>query len=152
MVTLIWVNIGSANGLLPDSTKPWTNVDLSSVRSSGIHLRAILQEILQPSVTEISWKITSKFSLKSPKGQWVKLQRRSGSPLAHGWLLMAKTDHVTATHCTITILALKQKCQFDENTFQCIQWWKCHQNDIIFISVSFYLCRISYYASPLKPK
>ena len=36
----------------------WTNVDLSSVRSSGIHLRAILQEIPQPSVNEISLKIT----------------------------------------------------------------------------------------------
>ena len=36
----------------------WTNVDLSSVRSSGIHLRAILQEIPQPSVTEINLKIT----------------------------------------------------------------------------------------------
>ena len=35
-----------------------TNVDLSSVRSSGIHLRAILQEIPQPSVTEIGLKIT----------------------------------------------------------------------------------------------
>ena len=39
-------------------TITWTNVDLSSVRSSGIHLRAILQEIPQSSVTEISLKIT----------------------------------------------------------------------------------------------
>ena len=36
----------------------WTNVDLSSVRSSSIHLRAILQEIPQLPVTEISLKIT----------------------------------------------------------------------------------------------
>ena len=36
----------------------WTNVDLSLVRSSGIHLSAILQEILQLSVTEISLKST----------------------------------------------------------------------------------------------
>ena len=36
----------------------WTNVDLSSVRSSGIHLSAISTEIPQPSVTEISSKIT----------------------------------------------------------------------------------------------
>ena len=36
----------------------WTNIDLSSVRSSGIHLRANLEEIPQPSVTEISLKIT----------------------------------------------------------------------------------------------
>ena len=36
----------------------WTNVDLSSVRSSGIHLSAILQEMPQPSVTKISLKFT----------------------------------------------------------------------------------------------
>ena len=36
----------------------WTCVDLSSVRSSGIHLSAILQEMPQPSVTEIILKIT----------------------------------------------------------------------------------------------
>ena len=35
----------------------WTNVDIS-LRSNGIHLRAILQEIPQPSVTAISLKIT----------------------------------------------------------------------------------------------
>ena len=51
----------------------WTNVDLSLVRSSGIHLSAILQEIPQPSVTEISLKIyISKILFKSPRGQWVK--------------------------------------------------------------------------------
>ena len=35
----------------------WTNVDLSSLRSSDVHLRAILLEISQPSVTKISLKI-----------------------------------------------------------------------------------------------
>ena len=35
----------------------WTNVDLSSVRSSDIHLRASSQEIPQPSITKINWKI-----------------------------------------------------------------------------------------------
>ena len=35
----------------------WTNVDLSSVESSDIHLRASSQEIPQPSITEIIWKI-----------------------------------------------------------------------------------------------
>ena len=45
----------------------WTNVDLSSGRSSGIHLRAILQELHQPPVTEISLKITySKFCSNLP--------------------------------------------------------------------------------------
>ena len=36
----------------------WTNVDLSSVRSICIHLRAISQEIPQLSITKISLKIT----------------------------------------------------------------------------------------------
>ena len=69
MTTEIWVNIGSGNGLLPDGTKPLPepNVDLSSIRSSGIHLRAILQEIPHPSVTEIGLTITSlKFCSNLP--------------------------------------------------------------------------------------
>ena len=36
----------------------WTNIDLLSVRSSDIPLRAISQEIPQPSTTKISLKIT----------------------------------------------------------------------------------------------
>ena len=35
----------------------WTNVDLSSARASGIHLRTFSQEIPQPPITEISLKI-----------------------------------------------------------------------------------------------
>ena len=35
----------------------WTNVDLSSLMSSDNHLCASLQDIAQPSVTEIIWKI-----------------------------------------------------------------------------------------------
>ena len=35
----------------------WTNVDLSSLRSSDVHLRAIALEISQPSVTKIILKI-----------------------------------------------------------------------------------------------
>ena len=36
----------------------WTNVDLLSLRSSGIHLSPISQEIPQPSIAEKSLKIT----------------------------------------------------------------------------------------------
>ena len=36
----------------------WTNIDLSSVRCSGIHLRAISSEIPQPPFTKVSLKIT----------------------------------------------------------------------------------------------
>ena len=35
----------------------WTNVDWSSVKSSDIHIRAISQEMPQPSITKICFKI-----------------------------------------------------------------------------------------------
>ena len=37
------------------------SIDLSSLRSSDVHLRAISLEILQPSVTKISFKISRFF-------------------------------------------------------------------------------------------
>ena len=47
---------------LPDGTKPLPEpmLTIPSVRSSGIHLRPVSQEIYQPSVTEISLKIPFK--------------------------------------------------------------------------------------------
>ena len=47
MTTWISINIGSGNGLSPDGTKAitWTNVDLTSMVSSGIHKKAISQEV-----------------------------------------------------------------------------------------------------------
>ena len=47
----------------------WTNVDLSSLRSSDVHLRAISLEISEPSVTKIRLNF---FLLKSPRDQRVK--------------------------------------------------------------------------------
>ena len=60
MVTEIWVNIGSGNGLLSDSTKPLPELmfDWPSVKSSDIHIMAISQEMPQPSITKIHVKIT----------------------------------------------------------------------------------------------
>ena len=52
MATEICINIDFCNGLLCDDTKPLT--DLPSARSSDIHLRAISEEIPQPSVTKIT--------------------------------------------------------------------------------------------------
>ena len=51
-----WANFGLGNYLLPFGTKPLTepNVDTSSVRTSGIYLRVISQQIFQSSITEIS--------------------------------------------------------------------------------------------------
>ena len=62
MPTQNWINVGSANGLLHDALQPdeaitWTNVDLSSVKSSDNPLAAISQEIPEPSVTKIRLKI-----------------------------------------------------------------------------------------------
>ena len=65
MALEILVNTGSGIGLLPDGTKPfgaitWTNVDLSSVKSCGTHLRTISLEMLQESnmLLSICYKIT----------------------------------------------------------------------------------------------
>ena len=38
----------------------WPNIDLSSVRSSYIHMMAISQEIHQPSIIQFSAKITHR--------------------------------------------------------------------------------------------
>ena len=56
MASWIWVNIGSSSGLLPNGIT-WTNVDLSSVGSIDIHMRAILQEKPKPSVNKINLNI-----------------------------------------------------------------------------------------------
>ena len=60
LATEIWVNIGSGDGLLPDSTKPLSKPMLTDhhLKSSDIHSRAISQEMPQPSITKIRLKIT----------------------------------------------------------------------------------------------
>ena len=47
MATYIWVNIGSGNGLFAwrHQTITWTNIELSSVRFCGMHLREISQQL-----------------------------------------------------------------------------------------------------------
>ena len=59
MATESWVNIISGNGLLPDNTKPLPELMLTDHLSNDIHIRAILQEMPQPSITKIGLKITS---------------------------------------------------------------------------------------------
>ena len=49
----------------------WTNVDFLSLKSSDIHIRTILQEMPQPSITKICLKIISKILLKFPRVHWV---------------------------------------------------------------------------------
>ena len=60
VVTSIWVNIGSGNGLLPDGTKPLPEPVLTN-HSWGlvaIHQRAILQEMRKISILDMSLEIT----------------------------------------------------------------------------------------------
>ena len=59
MSSQIWVNIGSGDGLLPDSTKPLpeANVDCSSMRSRGIHLTIISYEMLNTFITDMNLEI-----------------------------------------------------------------------------------------------
>ena len=52
-------------------------------RCSDIHLRAILLEILQPSITRFSIRYLSKFSFKSPRSLWVNLGHIL--PLSETW-------------------------------------------------------------------
>ena len=48
MVTYNVLNIGSANGLVPSHQAiTWTSADISSVKSCGIHLRAVSPEFAQ---------------------------------------------------------------------------------------------------------
>ena len=97
MATEIWVNIGSGNGLLPDGTKPLPEQMLTYhqyVKSSGIHLRAILQEIPQPSVTEISLKITYlKFCSNLPGANELKYNWDDipTPPCSHGCFVITGT-------------------------------------------------------------
>ena len=60
MATEIWVNIGSGNGLLPDGTNPLPEPMLTDHQwsPSDIHIRAISQEMPQPSSIKICLKIT----------------------------------------------------------------------------------------------
>ena len=60
MMTEIRVNIGSGNGLLPDDTKPLPEPMLTDHQwsPSDIRVRAISQEMPQPSLTKVHLKIT----------------------------------------------------------------------------------------------
>ena len=60
MVTEIWVNIGSGNGLLPDGTKPLPEPMSTDHHWSpnDINIRGISQELPQTTITKIHLKIT----------------------------------------------------------------------------------------------
>ena len=73
MVTELWVNIGSGNGLLPSSNR--NNVDIS-VSFSGIHLRAIFIASAQTTTNKFENYTFKIVALKSiPNGQWVTIHK-----------------------------------------------------------------------------
>ena len=59
MVIEIWVNIGSGNDLLPDGNKPLPEPMLTDHQwsPSDIHIKAISQEMPQPSIIKFRLKI-----------------------------------------------------------------------------------------------
>ena len=75
MATEIWVNIGLGNGLVPGGTKPLPEPVLTDHQRSPVTfiLRAISQEIPQPSITKIHLKMTYlKFHLSFPGANELK--------------------------------------------------------------------------------
>ena len=52
----------------------WTNVDLSSERSSGNHLRAVSQEIPPPWISKKLENHLYEIPFKSPRGHWVNIK------------------------------------------------------------------------------
>ena len=62
------VNAGWGNAMSPYSTMPLaqTNVDSLSIRSGDTHLKALSQQIPQPSSTKICFYITPKFHPNLP--------------------------------------------------------------------------------------
>ena len=99
----------------------WTNVDWSSVKSSDIHIRAISQEMPQPLITQIPWKITYlKFHSNFPgANRWVKslhLASESGiyGCLIFKWVAMTSVkDYGNRT--IVIIMAARVKCPIWEN-------------------------------------
>ena len=85
MVTEIWVNIGSGNGLLPDGTKPLPDPMLTDHQWGPVtfilgqfHKRCLNNQSLCENPCE---KYIYKISFKFPKDQWVIHNQSAGSAL-----------------------------------------------------------------------
>ena len=110
----------------------WTNVDLSSVRSSDIHLRASSQEITQPSVPEIIWNIKYlKFHLNFPGANeliknihfYLRSNNIGSAPTTKRKAWLAMTWHVrtypTSAWVSATRLSSKSYPLSSRRTTQC---------------------------------
>ena len=84
----------------------WINVDLSSLRSSHNHLRAVSLET-QPSITKITLKITyQKFQSNLP-GTNQLINHKTKQPLKRVWIFVFDLSaHLSPSHLTELLLHL----------------------------------------------
>ena len=111
MATEIWVNIGSGNGLVPDSTKPLpepmlTNHQWSPVtfRSGQFHKRCLNHQ------SNPFENYMSKISFNFPRGQWVNY-------------IVDKTSVPEAEHQSEFELTKAAPSRLHWQVVGCLFWW-----------------------------
>ena len=92
MTTYNWVNIGSGNGLLLDGT--CTDIDLSSVRSSDIHLRALSYGYLKIKEWNKTENWFFEIASRTSRDQWVNTE-----PSMMSYSTRPRCMQQTAGHC-----------------------------------------------------
>ena len=113
MVTEIWVNIGSGNGLLPDGTKPLSEPMLTDHQQSPVtfilglfHKRCLNHQ--SPNLFE---NCMFKFPLKSPRDQWVNC----------AWLHQAITPTYVASS-SVKCISIHMRHTFTWYRLNTTQW------------------------------
>ena len=118
MATKIWVNIGSGNGLMACclmAPSHYLNQCWLIIKSSDIHIRAISQEMPQPTITKIRLKITYlKFHSNFPGANelksrcpWLSIIYRQVSNIRR-----TKSKHLRDS-CTVLRLSLPNPLNTD---------------------------------------
>ena len=92
MATEIWVNIGSSNGFCLTAPSHYLNQCWLIIRD--IHIRAISQEMPQPSVTKIHLKITYMYL------NLIQVSQGSMSLLKFHWSLPGANESMSSRHPT----------------------------------------------------
>ena len=95
------------------------SVDLSSLRSSDVHLRAISLEISQPSVTKI---------LKLARGQWVNRKKRRGGGGSLYWNRPLAAAISSAQDCGIETVSADGRSARPARLGGHPIWWRWHGN------------------------
>ena len=101
METEIRVNIGSGNGLLPDSTKPLpepmlTHHHQGHVAFIGGHY---LEKIWRCQSVKQDWKLHYRIAFRSPRGQWVKCCYSRLFSMFHTLPLCSTMNQFTSQAC-----------------------------------------------------